>query len=106
MRGDFQVVDEMLANRYQIRLEEALCEGCLVARLDTALGDTARIVPALERFEREDDGGEFRVYSGIFVLEEVWYRFRCHVFIDASGQSFLSSIAQFEAVRWQVRIAI
>jgi hypothetical protein len=106
MRGDFEALNALLSSRYQIGLEEALCEGCLMARLNAALASAARIVPALERFEREEDGGEFRVYSGIFVFEDVWYRFRCHLFIDASGQSFLSHIAQFEAVKWQVQMAM
>ena len=106
MRGDFEVVDELLSSRFRIGLEDALCEGCLMARLPVALGAAARIVPALERFEREEDGGEFRVYAGIFIVEEVWYRFRCHLFIDTGGQRFLSHIAEFKAVKWQVRMAM
>ena len=36
--------------------------------------------------------------------KEVWYRFRCQVFVDGSGLRFLSDIQQFEAVQWQVHL--
>jgi hypothetical protein len=56
------------------------------------------------RFEADDDGGEASTYDGIFVLADVWYRFRCQVFVDGSGLRFLSDIQKFEAVEWRVHL--
>src|SRR5258708_2487533 len=104
--GDFAAVHDFLTARFGLGLEEVLCDGCLLGRLTVLLGDIGRIVPQLLRSEKEDDGGEYAAYAGIFMLQEIWYRFRCHVFVDASGQRFLADIEQFEAIEWQVRLAV
>ena len=100
----FNVVDNLLTSRYGIGLEEALCDGCLVGRVQLRLAAAARIIPRCVRHETEDDGGATSTYDGILVLEDVWYRFRCQVFVDGSGLRFLSDILQFEAVQWQVHL--
>ncbi|HZL59023.1 MAG TPA: hypothetical protein VFC38_04930, partial [Stellaceae bacterium] len=68
------------------------------------LSDIARIIPRRVHFAAENDGGEASTYDGIFVLEGVWYRFRCQVFVDGGGLRFLSDIQKFEAVQWQVHL--
>ena len=100
----FNVVDNLLTSRFGIGLEEALCDGCLMGLVQLRLSDVARIVPRRVCFKAEDDGGEASTYDGIFVLEDVWYRFQCQVFVDGSGIRFLSDIQKFEAVQWQVHL--
>jgi hypothetical protein len=100
----YSSVDNLLTSRYGIGLEEALCDGCLVGRVQLRLSNVARIVPRRVRYEVEDDGGEAGTYDGVLILEDVWYRFRCQVFVDGSGLRFLSEIQQFEVVQWQVRL--
>ncbi len=102
----FETVDDFLMARHGLRLEEVLCEGCLMGRLGVMIGDGARIMPRLVRSTAEEDGGIANVYEGILVLGGVWYSFACHVFIDGSGQCFLSDITAFEAVEWRARVAI
>lgn len=101
----FETVDTFLMANHGLRLEEVLCEGCLMGRLGATLGD-ARVMPRLLRSTSEEDGGVARVYEGILVLDGVWYRFGCHVFIDGSGLRFLSDITAFDAVEWRARVAI
>ena len=97
-------VDNLLISRYGIGLEEALSDGCLTGRVQFRLSKVARIMPRHVRYEAEDDGGETSTYDGVFVLEDVWYRFRCQIFVDGSGLRFLSDIQRFEAVQWQVHL--
>ena len=100
----FKAVDDLLASRFGIGLEEALCDGCLMGLVQLRISEAARIIPRRIRFEAEEDGGEASTYDGIFVLEDVWYRFQCQVFVDGSGLRFLSDIQKFEAVQWQVHL--
>lgn len=104
--GDFAAVHDLLTARFGVGLEEVLCDGCLLGRLTVLLADLGKIVPRLLHSETEDDGGEYATYAGIFMLQDIWYRFRCHIFVDASGQRFLTDIEQFEAIEWQVRLAM
>ena len=102
----FDTVDAFLMANHRLRLEDVLCEGCLMGRLSVVLGEAVRILPRLLGSTVEEDGGLANVYDGILVLQDVWYRFRCHVFVDGSGQRFLSDISAFEAVEWRARVAL
>jgi len=102
----FDKVDEFLMARHRLQLEDVLCDGCLMGRLGAALGESAKILPRLISSATEEDGGVANVYDGILVLDDLWYRFRCHVFIDGGGQRFLSDVSAFEAVEWRARVAL
>lgn len=102
----FDTVDEFLMAKHGLHLEDVLCDGCLMGRLGVALGDSAKILPRLVGSTVEEDGGVANIYDGILVLDGVWYRFRCHVFVDGGGERFLSDISAFEAVEWQARVAL
>lgn len=102
----FDKVDEFLMARHRLQLEDVLCDGCLMGRLGAALGDSAKIMPRLISSAVEEDGGVANVYDGILVLDDIWYRFRCHVFIDGGGQRFLSDVSAFEPVEWRARVAL
>jgi hypothetical protein len=102
----FDTVDDFLMANHRLRLEDVLCEGCLMGRLGAALGEGVKILPRLLRSTVEEDGGVANIYDGILVLEGVWYRFRCHLFVDGGGQCFLSDISAFEAVEWRARVAL
>jgi|SRR5690348_7664441 hypothetical protein len=104
--SDAKTVEEFLQARFGLGLEDLLCDGCLIGRLDQRLGTGARLVLRERRIEREDDGGEFGAYAGVLILDGVWYRFACHIFVDAGGQSFVSDIGTFEAVEWKLRMAV
>jgi len=32
--------------------------------------------------------------------------FRCHTFVDAGGERFLSDVQEFEAIDWNLRMAV
>jgi hypothetical protein len=102
----FDTVDDFLKAKYRLHLEDVLCDGCTLGRIEAALADRATILPRLVQSIQEGDGGVANDYEGILVLDEVWYRFRCHVFIDGGGQRFLSDITAFEAVEWRARMAM
>ena len=102
----FDRVDDLLMANHRLRLEDVLCDGCLMGRLSVVLGDAAKILPRLVGSTVEEDGGVANVYDGILVLDDVWYRFRCHVFVDGGGQRFLSDISAFDAVEWRARVAL
>ncbi len=102
----FQTVDDYLNATFGTRLEDVLCDGCLVGRPEIRLAEVAKVLPRLLRTEREDDGGEYRTYEGVLILDGVWYRFGCHIFVDAGGLCFLADIGGFEAVEWKVRLAV
>ena len=102
----FEAVDDFLMANHRLRLEDVLCEGCLMGRLGAAFGDGVKILPRLLGSTVEEDGGVANIYDGILVLEGVWYRFRCHLFVDGGGQCFLSDISAFEAVEWRARVAL
>lgn len=103
---DAKAVDDYLHTEFGLGLEDILCDGCLVGRLDQRLGSAARLVLREQRIEREDDGGEFGAYAGVLILDGVWYRFDCRIFVDAGGQCFLADLGAFEAVEWKLRIAV
>jgi hypothetical protein len=102
----FDTVDAFLLATYRLRLEDVLCEGCAMGRLSVVLAERATIVPRLVQSLHEEDGGIANDYEGILVLDGVWYRFRCHLFIDPSGQRFLTDVTGFEAVEWRARMAM
>jgi hypothetical protein len=102
----YDTVDDFLQATYRLRLEDVLCEGCAMGRLSVLLAERAAIVPRLVQSVQEEDGGIGNDFDGILVLDGVWYRFRCHLFIDPSGQRFLSDVTAFEAVEWQARMAV
>ena len=102
----FEEVDEFLVAKYRRHLEDVLCDGCLIGRLSPVFGEAARIMPRLLRSTAEEDGGLAQSYEGILVLEDVWYRFACQLFIDRGGQRFLSDVTAFEAVEWQAGLKI
>jgi len=103
---DAKTVDDFLQARYGLGLEDVLCDGCLMGRLDQRLGAGSRLVLREQRIEREDDGGEFGAYAGVLIIDGLWYRFSCHIFVDAGGQCFVADIAAFEAVEWKLRVAV
>jgi hypothetical protein len=102
----YEAVDEFLMARSGLRLEEVLCDGCFIGRLSVLLGERARIMPRLVRSTVESDGGLANLYEGILVLDDVWYRFACQVFVDPGGQRFLADVSSFEAIEWQARVAV
>jgi hypothetical protein len=104
--ADAKAVDDYLETQFGLGLEEVLCNGCLMSRLDERLGASARILIRQRQVEREDDGGEFGLYRGVLILGGVWYEFACHIFVDDSGQSFLADLGQFAAIEWKLRVAV
>jgi hypothetical protein len=102
----FQTVDSYLGASYGLGLEDVLLDGCLVGRQEMRLVEAAKVLPRLLRLEREDDGGEYHTYEGVLILGGVWYRFGCHIFIDAGGGGFVADISDFAAVEWKVRLAV
>ncbi|HEX3971649.1 MAG TPA: hypothetical protein VHX19_10000 [Stellaceae bacterium] len=104
--SDAKRIDDFLQARFDLGLEDILCDGCLMGRLDQRLGAGARIVLREQRIEREDDGGEFGTYAGVLILDGVWYNFSCHIFVDAGGQCFVADIGAFEAIEWKLRMAV
>ncbi len=105
-RCDAKNVDDFLQSRFGLGLEDVLCDGCLMGRLDQRLGAGARLVLREQRVEREDDGGEFGAYAGVLMLDGIWYRVACHIFVDAGGQAFVADIGHFDAVEWKLRVAV
>jgi len=104
--SDAKTVEDFLQAQFGLGLEDVLCDGCLMGRLDQRLGAAARLVLREQRVEREDDGGEFGAYAGVLILDGLWYRFACHIFVDAGGQSFVADIGTFQAVEWKLRMAV
>jgi hypothetical protein len=102
----FETVDEFLVASFHRQLEDILCDGCLIGRLSPLLGERLRILPRLVRSSREADGGLCNAYEGILVLDGVWYRFACQLFVDGGGQRFLSDVSAFEAVEWQAEVKV
>lgn len=103
---EFKHVDAYLAATHGTRLEDVLCDGCLVGRPDIRLAGVAKVLPRLLHTAKEDDGGEFRTYEGVLILDGIWYRFACHIFVDAGGAYFLADIGSFASVEWKVRLAV
>ena len=104
--SSFDEVDEFLVATCGHHLEDVLCDGCLIGRLSTAFGERARIMPRLTRSTVEEDGGLANAYEGILVLDDIWYRFACQVFVDRGGQRFLSDVSAFDAIEWQARLKV
>jgi hypothetical protein len=104
--SDAKAVDDYLQAQFGLGLEDLLCDGCLMGRLDQRLGAGSRLVLREHRIEREDDGGEFGAYAGVLILDGLWYRFECHIFVDAGGQCFLADLGAFAAVEWKLRVAV
>jgi len=104
--SDAKTVDDFLQSRFGLGLEDLLCDGCLMGRLDQCVGPGSRLVLREQRIEREDDGGVFGIYAGVLILDGLWYRFSCHIFVDAGGQCFLADLGSFEAVEWKLRVAV
>jgi hypothetical protein len=102
----FAVVDDFLAACYLVSLEEVLCDACLSGRLPIVLADDAKVTAWCLYSERDEDGGESATFEGLFTLMTITYHFRCHTFIDAGGERFLSDVQEFEPVDWRLRIAV
>ena len=99
-------IDAFLAAAYGLRLEDVLCEGCLMGRLGPALAERIRLVPRLVRSTHEEDGGTAQIYDGLLALDGLWHRFSCQIFIDGGGERFLADVTALEPLGWETRIAI
>jgi hypothetical protein len=99
-------VDDYLHSQFNTRLEDVLCDGCLIGRPDIRLAATVKVLPRLMRTEKEDDGGEFASYEGTLIIDDIWYRFGCHIIVDGNGSCFMADISAFDAVEWKLRIAV
>jgi hypothetical protein len=104
--SSFDGVDEFLVATYHRHLEDVLCDGCLTGRLSTAFGERARIMTRLIGSTVEEDGGLANAYEGILVLDDIWYRFACQVFVDGGGQRFLSDVSAFDAIEWRAQLKV
>lgn len=102
----FTAVDRHLVGRYQVGLEDVLCEGCLTGRLPALFAGEAAVARRCVRMQTDEDGGQCFTFEGVFTLADVRYNFRCHVFADAGGQRFVSDVALFEPVEWETRVAL
>jgi hypothetical protein len=102
----YRTVDDYLFQGYGIGLEDVLRDGCVLGRPDIRVASIAKVVPRLMRAVKEDDGGEYVTYEGMLILDGLWYRFGCNIFIDESGASFLADISNFAAVEWKLRVAV
>ncbi len=102
----FTAVDRHLIGRYQVGLEDVLCEGCLTGRLPALFAGEAAIVGRCTRMVADGDGGRSFTFEGTFTLADVRYNFRCHIFVDAGGQRFVSDVALFEPVEWETRVVV
>jgi hypothetical protein len=102
----FIAVDLLLAARYFAGLEDALCEGCLTGKLPGLLAEDAAIIRRCTHMQNDEDGGQSFTFEGVFALLDVRYNFHCYIFIDGSGQRFLSDVTVFEPVEWQARMAV
>lgn len=102
----FTAVDRLLTGRYQVGLEDVLCEGCLSGRLPALFAGDAAIACRCTRKHADEDGGRSFTFEGTFMLADVRYNFRCHIFADAGGQRFVSDVALFEPVEWETRMAL
>lgn len=102
----FHVVDRFVRNRWRVTLEDVLCDGCLSGVVPAGLEDDVCVIRRCTHVQRHDDGGQSFTFDGTFVLMGVRYGFICYVFVDPSGQRFLSHIAEFEAVEWDARLAM
>jgi hypothetical protein len=99
-------IDAFLAATYGLRLEDVLCEGCLMGRLGPALAERVKLVPRLVRSTREEDGGTAQVYDGLLALDGLWHRFSCQIFVDGGGERFLADVTALEPLGWETRVAI
>jgi hypothetical protein len=52
-------------------------------------------VRQLQRHVDEGDRGMAPGYEGVLTVNGLAYRFRCSVFVDRSGERFLSDVADF-----------
>ncbi len=102
----FTAVDRLLTGRFQVGLEDVLCEGCLTGCLPTLFADDAALVRRCTHMQTSEDGGRSFTFEGTFTLMDVRYNFRCYIFADASGQRFVSDVVMFEPSEWSVRVAI
>jgi len=102
----FASVDSYLTVRYGCALEDALCEGCLTGKLRGLLAVDALIIRRCTHTQADEDGGQSYTFEGVFVLLDVRFNFRCYIFVDGSGQRFLSDVASFEPVEWRARVAM
>ena len=102
----YQVVDRFLHGRWHVALEDVLCEACLSGQIPPALDDDVSVIRRCTHVQTHDDGGRSFTFEGTFMLMGVRYSFQCYIFADASGQRFVSDVAQFEAIDWQASLAI
>jgi hypothetical protein len=103
---EWQAVDEFLMATCRTELETVLCDGCLTGRLGLVLDGIVKIAPVLLEGELAPGGGSDLAYAGILTVEGVSYAFRCRIFVDRTGQRFLTDVAEFRAVGWEARVVI
>jgi hypothetical protein len=105
MRDAADAVDAYLINRFGFGLERVLADASAGRRSSALTGSVTVACDPLGSCEYED-GGSSALYQGILTIEGVVYRFRCSIFTDAGGASFVESVGGLEIVRWGVRLAV
>jgi hypothetical protein len=96
-------VNEFLANTFGVSLEEVLYDAA-AGKVRLALADTVKVAAERLDYWREEDGGVSEVIRGTLTVEGITYRYRCSIFTDRGGDQFLTSIAEFQPLRWQAKL--
>jgi hypothetical protein len=99
MQDTADAVNEYLTHAYGVGLEQVLEEvtqGIVDTRLVGRVAGRAELARAI----RHPDGGVSETHQGLLTIEGVDYRFRCSVFIDASGERFVADIGELVPVAW------
>jgi hypothetical protein len=98
-------IDAYLLARFGVGLERVLTDAT-AGVVSLAIARSVEVACDPVGFFAYEDDGATEQYQGLLTVEGVTYRFRCSVFIDASGARFMENIGELEAVQWGVRLVV
>ena len=95
-------VDAYLSARYLVGLEQMLLDA-VGGYATPALAGVVSVESQRVEQRRHPDGGTSEGYEGTLMVQGIIYRFRCWIYVEATGTRFMTDLSEFSPVGWETR---
>jgi hypothetical protein len=105
MPSSSDVVDEYLAGRFAVGLEQVLLDATR-GSLTSVLTGCASVEAGRTRRWPYADGGASERYDGALTLDGVRYQFAVEIFVDEDGARYVTDVPLFDPVSWTTSLRL
>lgn len=105
MTDPSDAVDVYLSTRYLVGLEQALIDAT-GGYLTPALAGVVSVQSQRIEERHHPDGGVSEGYEGTLKVQGVSYQFLAWIYIEATGERFMTDLSEFVPLGWEANIRL